>query len=207
MLKSLGKFFEKLASKHVQLHETRTCPHCGSRLARDIENDSAEAPWVCPNPDCPPQLLKRVALWASAEAMDIAGCDEVVVTKLVATGLVHDAPEFYGLKVSEIAALDGMDAARARELWNAIDASRKREAWRVLVGLGISGIGKIEAQIFCAHFKSLEDLFGVGRERLARLDDVTETMARNLTRWYSDPVNRRVVRRLERAGVNFDTRR
>jgi hypothetical protein len=28
-------------------------------------------------------------------------------------------------------------------------------------------------------------------------------MARNVTHWYGDPVNRKLVRRLAKAGVNF----
>ena len=226
MFRTLRNLFTGLMASHVQLHESETCRDCGSKLAQDADGwgespreprvvsseggspgDSPHQPavWHCPNPDCPPQLLRRVALWASAEAMDIEGCDAALVAQLVRTGLVHDAAEFYSLKVSEIASLDGMDLARARVLWDAIDASRKRDAWRVLVGLGIPGIGAAEAKVFCAHVKSLEDLFAMGRERLVRYDGVTDEMARNLTRWYSDSTNRGVIRRLDKAGVNFNT--
>ena len=75
----------------------------------------------------------------------------------------------------------------------------------MLYGLGIPNIGAMEAQALCQHFPSLDALFAAGRERLAKLDDVTEIMARSVTDWYSDPVNRKLVRRLEKIGLNFKT--
>jgi DNA ligase (NAD+) len=150
-------------------------------------------------------VLQRVVLWASPEAMDIRGCDAPLVSQLVNRGLVRDAAEFYQLKIAELASLDGFDLVKARALGDAIQASKSREAWRVLFGLGIPNIGSTEAQTLCRHFARLEDLFATGRERLAQLDGVTELMARSLTHWQGDPVNRKLVRRLARAGVNLDT--
>lgn len=225
MFKTLGKMFGKLVASHVELHASETCPECGSQLAREADGwgdrprellrESEEGSpgvslhqsdgWHCPNPDCPPQVLKRVALWASPEAMDIQGCDAALVAQLVNRGLVRDAAEFYRLKYSEIASLEGIDETKSRALWDAIAASKQRKAWRVLFGLAIPNIGAAEAQTLCKHFVSLEDLFAMGRERLLRLDGVTEVMARSVTHWYGDPVNRKLVKRLEKAGVNFKT--
>lgn len=210
MIKSLGTLFARLVASHVELHASETCLECGSQLARDADGSLGVSPhqsevWHCPNPDCPPQVLKRVALWASPEAMDIQGCDSALVAQLVNRGLVRDAAEFYRLKFAEIVSLDGMDETKTRALWDAIAASKQREAWRVLFGLGIPNIGAAEAQAFCKHVASLEDLFALGRERLLKLDGVTEVMARSVTHWYGDPVNRKLVRRLAKAGVNFKT--
>jgi DNA ligase (NAD+) len=222
----LRGLFTRRAAAPVALHASELCPECGSRLARNADgwgehpreplSAQAGAPgvsphqpddWHCPNPDCPPQVLKRVVLWASPEAMDIQGCDAAVVTQLVQRGLVRDAAEFYRLKIAELASLAGFDLAKARTLWDAIQASKQREAWRVLFGLGIPNIGALEAQTLCKHFATLEDLFALGRERLAKLEGITETAARSLTHWYGDPVNRKLVRRLAKAGVIFQTQR
>ena len=146
--------------------------------------------------------MKRVALWASPEAMDIAGCGAVLVAQLVNKGLVFDAADFYRLKLTEIAALDGMTKEKAQQVFDAITASMKREAWRALFGLGIPNIGAMEAQTLCKHFATLDGLFAMGRERLMKLEGVSEVVARSLTYWYGDSVNRKLVRRLEKAGVN-----
>jgi DNA ligase (NAD+) len=223
MIKSLSRLFAKLVASHVELHPTETCPDCGSQLAREAagwgerprepsgarQNGSPGVSphqpevWHCPNPDCPPQVLKRVTLWASPEAMDIVGCDAALVNQLVQRGLVRDAAEFYRLKYGEIPSLDGMDEVKTRALWDAIAASKKREPWRVLFGLAIPGIGVTEARMLCRHFATLEDLFATGRNELRQLEGVTETMARNVTHWHGDPVNRKLLRRLAKAGVNF----
>jgi DNA ligase (NAD+) len=223
MFKALSRIFVRLVASHVELHASETCPHCGSQLARELDaaNEQPRAPiapmpagwsgasphqpidWHCPNPDCPPQVLQRVALWASPEAMDIAGCDAALVNQLVNRGLVRDAAEFYRLKYGEIASLEGMDEGKTRALWEAIAASKQREPWRVLFGLAIPGIGATEAKSLSNQFESLEDLFATGREQLRKLEGVTEAMARNVTHWHGDPVNRKLLRRLKQAGVNF----
>ena len=197
----LAKCFAWMIPSRVELHASEICPECGSQLAREAGDTNSV--WHCPNPDCPPQVLKRVALWTSPEAMDIQGCDAALVAQLVNRGLVRDAAEFYRLKLTEIASLDGMGKKSAQKLFDAITGSMKREAWRVLFGLAIPNIGAVEAQTLCKHFASLDGLFAIGRERLLQLDGITEVMARSLTHWYGDPVNRKLVRRLEKAGVNF----
>ena len=225
MIKSLGNFFGRLMASQVVLHTSEICPECGSQLARDADGwgerpreplgtsqdgspvVSTHQPndWRCPNPDCPPQVLKRVVLWASPEAMDIQGGDAAMAARLVNRGLVRDAADFYRLKVAEIAALDGMSKDAAQKFFDSITASMKHEAWRVLFGLGIPNIGAAEAQTLCKQFTTLDALFAAGRERLMKLTGVTEIMARSLTHWQGDPVNRKLVRRLEKAGVNFKT--
>lgn len=225
MIKSLGKIFAKLMAAHVELHASEVCAECGSQLARDADGrgerprealgeskdgSSVASPhqtevWHCPNPDCPPQVLKRVVLWASPEAMDIQGCDDALVGQLVQRGLVLDAAEFYQLSLAEIVALDGMGEGKARGLGDAIKASKQREAWRVLFGLGIPQISAADAQVLCRQFESLPQLFTAGRERLLTGEGVSEVAARQLRRWLGDPVNRKLVKRLEKAGVNFKT--
>ena len=200
MLNKLGKIFGKMTASHVELHASETCAMCGSQLARETE---LGRDWHCPNPDCPPQILKRVALWASPEAMDIQGCDAGVIAQLVNKGLVRDGAEFYRLRLGELEALEGMTKDRARKIFDSITASMKREPWRLLFGLGIPNIGAAEAKALCKHVAELDALFAMGRERLVKLDGVTEVMARSLTHWYGDPVNRKLVRRLEKIGVNF----
>jgi DNA ligase (NAD+) len=207
MIKSLSKLFGvftgKLAVTHVVLHASKTCPECGSKLC--AETGGAEQVWHCPNPDCPAQVRRGLVHWCSPAAMDIAGGDEKLVALLVARGLVRDVAELYRLRVKELAALPGMDKDSAQKFFDAITASMKREAWRVLFGLGIPNVGAPEAQRFCQHSATLDTLFATGRERLMKFEGVTETMARSLTHWQGDPVNRKLVRRLEKAGVNFKT--
>lgn len=135
--------------------------------------------------------------------MDISN-DTVLLEQLVRRGLVLDAAEFYRLKVKEVAALDGMDADQAKAFWETIYASKSRGPLRVLRGLGIPQIGSEEAEILIGHFASLEELFAADYQQLSQLAGVSEAMARRVTCWADDPVNRKLVRRLRRAGVKLE---
>ena len=137
--------------------------------------------------------------------MNIVGGDEKLVALMVRQGLVRDVAELYRLRVKELAALPGMDKDSAQKFFDTITASMKREAWRVLFGLNIPNIGAAEAQSLCQQFATLDALLATGRERLMKSAGVTEAMAHSLTHWQGDPVNRKLVRRLEKAGVNFKT--
>ena len=82
-------------------------------------------------------------------------------------------------------------------------ASKSRDAWRVLYGLGILHVGTGAAKSLCKHFPTLDDIFAANEEQLVEADDIGEVIARSLTHWYGDSVNRKLVERLRKAGLNF----
>jgi DNA ligase (NAD+) len=147
-----------------------------------------DGPWECPNPDCPAQVRRALLHWCSPDAMDIPSCDVAMVAQLVSTGLVRDVAELYRLKVKELAALPGMDKSSAQKLFDAVSISMKRDAWRLLFGLGIPLVGAV---------------FAAGVPRLMKDAGVSEAVAQGLVRWHSDGVNRKLVNRLFKSGVNF----
>lgn len=206
MMKSLARWLGLTGGKSVAggmaFHPTATCPECGSQLARAREA-AVEAAWACPNQDCPPRVRERIAHWCSPESMDIAGVDAALVATLVGKGLTYDVGEIYRLKLKEIVALEGMSQAAAQKTFDGITASMKRDAWRLLFGLDIPLVGAAEAQALGKGFPTVDAVFAAGASRLMKDAVVSEAVAQSVTRWYSDNVNRRLVKRLEKAGVNF----
>ena len=178
-------------------HPTAKCPDCGTRLMRSEET------WRCPNLDCPAQIRARIEHWCSPGAMDIPGGDAAFVEVLVGNGLVRDVAELYRLKVREIAALPGMNKNSAQKFFDAITTSRKRDAWRVLFGLKIPQVGADEAKSLCRHFTLVDNVFAASAERLMEADGVSEVVAGSIVDWHGDSVNRKLVERLYKAGVNF----
>jgi DNA ligase (NAD+) len=213
MITLIGKFFAAALGKQAGggriSHPTQTCPECGSRLLTPAPDGLAGLPphragaWRCPNPDCPAQVRASLEHWCSADAMDIAGTDAVLVAKLVAHGLPRDVSELYRLKLKEIAALPGMDQSSAQTVFDALTASLKRDAWRLLFGLGIPGVGAAEARSLCRHFGSVDNVFAAGGPRLMQAEGIGAETARSLARWHSDPENRRLLKRLFKLGLNF----
>lgn len=135
--------------------------------------------------------------------MDIAGVDAALVATLVSKGLTYDVGEIYRLKLKEIAALERMSQEAAQRLFTAITASMKSDAWRLLYGLGIPAVGVAEAKALAKGFPSVDAVFAAGAPRLMQEAGVSEAVAENIVRWYGDGVNRRLVKRLEKAGLNF----
>ena len=199
-----------------------TCPECGSKLfpndgwgerTREPALDTADgsrgrAPHqntegCCPNPDCPAQVRRGLVHWCSPEVLDIPGGDAELVALLVQHGLVQDVAELYRLKLKELAALPGQTPESAQKFFDAITASMKRDAWRLLFGLRIPLVGAAEAQALAKGFPTLDAVFAAGAPRLMKDAGASEAVARSVVHWFSDSVNRKLVKRLEKFGLNF----
>jgi DNA ligase (NAD+) len=182
----------------------KTCPECGSKILKGTGADDEEASaWRCPNPDCPAQVRGRIEHWCSRGAMDIEGGGEALVSQLVKSGLVRDVADLYALKHREIAGLERMGEKSAQNFVDSVTASKSRDAWRVLYGLGILHVGAGVAKSLARHFRTVEAVLDVSAEQLMEADDIGEVIAHSVMRWWGDPVNRRLVERLAKAGVNF----
>lgn len=164
-----------------------------------------DAAWHCPNLDCPARLRERLEHWCSPEAMDIAGADGTLISQLVKQGLARDVAELYSLKLAELAALDAQGKEFAKGFLAQLTNSKSREGWRVLYGLGVPQVDAEAARQLCRHFAAVDDILAAGPERLVKQAGVSEAVARSIAFWYGDSVNRRLVRRLQKAGVNFKT--
>lgn len=202
MLKAITHLFSlafgQQAGNGNVFHATDKCPECGTPLMQHADTN-----WLCPNLDCPAQLRARLEHWCSPGALDIAGGDAALVAQLISHGLARDAAELYRIKIAELAALPGMDKLSAQTFFDALTASQKRAAWRTLYGLDIPNVTPDEAKSLCRHFASVDNIFAASVERLMRAEGVSAAAARSLVHWHSDSVNRRFLKRLYKAGVNF----
>lgn len=169
---------------------------------KQLREASLHAAWLCPNSDCPAQLRARIAQWCSPGAMDIAG-GERLAAQLVQSGLVISVAELYRLKARELTRLEGLDAAAAQKFLEAIAASKKRELWRVLYGLRISGVSADAAQALARQFPTLHHVLGASARQLTAAEQVSEAMAQSIIYWTGDRLNRDLIKRLDKAGVNF----
>jgi DNA ligase (NAD+) len=198
MLKLFKTLFGSGAGAEFDSH--RVCPECGSPLYDESTAQLHES--ACPNLDCPARIRKLIARWCSREAMDIP-ISIGLIALLVRCGLIRDVAELYRLKLREIEALEGMNAAAARGLFDALTASLKRDPWRVLFGLSIPSITTVDALALCRKFGSVDNVIAAGAERLALTEGISQTAAKAVAQWSSDPVNRRLVKRLSKAGVHL----
>jgi DNA ligase (NAD+) len=173
------------------------CPACQGIA----ERPPGEAYWRCLSSTCPAQFKERLRHFGSRAAMDIEHLGDVVVEHLVDRGLVRDFADLYGLSVAQVARLPGFAAKSARNLVDGIAGSRQRGLVRLLPGLGIRLVGPRVARLLAARFGRLDALAAASLEELRATRGVGPEIAESVTKFFADPANRRVCRRLQAAGV------
>jgi DNA ligase (NAD+) len=182
----------------------KTCPECGSKVAKEIGGDEEEGSvWRCVNPDCPAQIRGRIEHFCSRGAMDIEGGGEVLAAQLVKNNLVRDVADLYSLKLEDVANLERMAEKSARNFLDALAASKSRDLWRLIFGLGILHVGAGVAKSLARHFPTLDDIFAANAEQLAEAEDIGEVIAQSLVNWHGDARNQKLIERLRAAGLNF----
>ncbi len=193
--------------KEKPFHFPQQCPECGSKIARAsgaAEGDEGVV-WRCLNPDCPAQVRGRIEHWCSRGAMDIEGGGEVLVRQLVGRGLVREVGDLYSLKLDEVAQLERMAEKSAQNFLDGVGASKARDLWRVLYGLGILHVGAGVAKALGKCFATLDDVMAASVDQLTHCEDVGEVIARSIVQWHGDARNRKLIERLRKAGVNFNS--
>ncbi len=173
------------------------CPECGSKVFRD----EGQVAIRCVNSQCPAQLRRRVEHFASRGAMDIEGLGEAMVGQLVEKELVADIAGIYALDRAKLAGLERMGDKSSAKLLAAIEASKARPLWRLVFGLGILHVGVSASRALAQHFRNLESMMESSVEELQRLPDVGAVVGKSIHDFFREPHNRRIIGRLQAAGV------
>jgi DNA ligase (NAD+) len=174
-----------------------TCPACGGVAFRP----EGEAYWRCMNTACPAQLKERLRHFGSRRAMDIEHLGDAAIDQLVDRGLVKDFADLYDLRVEQVAELERFAEKSARNLVDAIAGSRTRGLARLLNALGIRLVGERVAQLLAARFGSLRRIADTPVETLADVHGVGPQIAGSVATFFAEPANRRLIERLQEAGV------
>ena len=77
-----------------------------------------------------------------------------------------------------------------------INRSRNVELGRLIFALGIRGVGRVTALGLARHFGSLKSLMEADVQTLTEVPDIGPIIAGNLTEFFAQPANRRVIDRL-----------
>ena len=175
------------------------CPECGSPVVRDIDGAALR----CTSPECPAQILRNIAHFASREAMDIEGLGISVCESLISSGLVKSAADLYYLNADDIAALDRMGKKSAENLLAAIEKSKEAGLARLLCAFGIRQVGQKAAKVLASYFGELDALIAADKSELILIPDIGEITADFLTDWFANPQSLHMIERLRSAGLSF----
>jgi DNA ligase (NAD+) len=175
------------------------CPACGTPTIKP-----EEGVWtICPNrASCPGQIFQAVKHFVGA--MDIDGLGEENVRHFLEAGLIADMADIYELDAERLIALDGFGEISARNLLGAIDASRAQPFMRVLYGLGIPGIGYVNARALAQHLRTMDGVLDADAERIEQVPGIGPILARTIAQTLAEERTRELIERLRGHGLQME---
>jgi len=174
----------------------RNCPVCGARV------DRVGAYHLCTNGlACRAQLAGHLGHFAWRGAMDIVGLGNQTVRQLMDAGLVKDLADIYKLTPIDLAGLEGFAEKSIDNLMKAIESSKRPRLERFLFALGIEHVGETVARLLADHYGALEPMLEATEEELQQIRGIGPEVAESVRRFFSNARNRKVLDRLQQAGV------
>ncbi|MDF2667815.1 MAG: ligA [Paenibacillus sp.] len=173
------------------------CPACGTEL------EQRGAHLFCPNRlGCKPQMISRIAHFASRDAMDIETFSVMTAEQLYDELDVRDPADLYDLQYEDLIKLGRTGEKKAKKLVEAFEKSKGRDLPSFLFALGIPNTGKTTTKVLADHFGSLDNLLAATVEELTTLPDIGGIVADSIVSFFTDPVMRSSVERLRAVGIN-----
>lgn len=175
------------------------CPACSEKLVKFLD----EVDWRCINPECPPQVLERIAHFASRDAMDIDGLGEAIIEQLLTEGLIKTYADLYDLNKEKLLPMERMGEKSVQNLLLSIENSKTQSLHRVLYGLGIRFVGKTVAKDLSNHFNSIEAISNSDVETMTTIDAIGPKIAESVFKFFRNEKNLSLIQSLKENGVVF----
>ena len=173
------------------------CPFCGAH----VEHRGVHL--YCTNPlSCRPQIISRLAHFASRDAMDIDTFADKTAEQLFHELNVATIPELYTLRRERLLSLDGFGEKKAQNLLTALENSKHRPLSAFLNALGIPNVGVKTARDLSLTFGSLDKLRNATFEELIAIEDVGDIVAESVLSFFHDPRISRQIDDLIAYGVS-----
>ena len=158
------------------------CPRCGAHV------EQRGAHLFCTNSlSCRPQIVGRIAHYASRDAMDIESLSGRTAEQLVDAFGISTIPELYGLTAERLVPLERFGPKKAQNLIDALEKSKRRPLSAFLFALGIPNVGVKTARDLARRFGTLAAVRAAGREELLAIDDVGDIVADSILDFFGDP--------------------
>ena len=166
----------------ASVEKPEVCPFCGAH----VEHRGVHL--YCTNPlSCRPQIISRLAHFASRDAMDIDTFADKTAEQLFSDLNVATIPELYTLRRERLLDLEGFGEKKAQNLLTALENSKHRPLSAFLNALGIPNVGVKTARDLSLTFGSLDKLRNATYEELIAIEDVGEVVADSVLSFFHDP--------------------
>lgn len=172
------------------------CPYCGAHTER------RGAHIFCTNTlSCTPQIVARLAHFASRDAMDIEGFSEKTAELLINETGLSDIPGLYELTEESFHGLAGFADKRVSNVLGAIEKSKDCSLASFIFALGIPNVGIKTAKDIAKVFGSIEAFRAAKRDELIAIRDVGEAVADSILGFLSDSSTSSQITKLLELGV------
>jgi DNA ligase (NAD+) len=180
-------------------HAPERCPACDTPTIKP-----EGSVWtICPNrAGCPGQVFQAVKHFVGA--LDIDGLGEENVRRFLTEGLINDAADLYSLTADQLAELEGFGELSANNLVRSIEASKQQPFERVLYGIGIQGVGYVNARNLARQLRSMDALLDATEDQLVEVEGIGPIMARTIEETLAEERTRELIRRLAEAGLRME---
>jgi len=175
------------------------CPACGTPTVKP-----EGSVWtICPNrAGCPGQVFQAVKHFVGA--MDIDGLGEENVRRFLSEELIGDAADLYDLTPDRLAKLEGFGEISANNLVQSLEASKQQPFERVLYGLGIPGVGYVNARNLARHLRSMDALMEATEDQLVEVEGIGPIMARTIEETLAEDRTRELIQRFRESGLRME---
>ena len=195
----VGVSIEDRTGEEVIFDMPNRCPVCGQETIRL----DGEAAVKCINISCPAQIRRGIIHFVSRDAMDIEGMGESIITSLLENGIIKDIADLYYMDPTILVGLERMGEKSVANLMASIEKSKSNDLWRLINGLGIRFIGVKAAKILAQTYGSMDKIMKSNQEELIQIEEIGQTMAASVIKFFQEDKNKMTVEKLRQAGLNM----
>jgi DNA ligase (NAD+) len=168
----------------------RECAHCNTALTHETNRSGNELiAWICPNSACSVKQFKNIVRFVSKDAMNMMGVGESLVESLLSSGLIKTYADLYTITLDDLLTLDGVKERSAKNALKSIEQSKSNYLDKLLVGLGISGLGRSSSGPVAEKCETFESFCTMTEPELSAIDGVGDDLVANIIEWTSDANN------------------
>lgn len=176
------------------------CPACSTKLIKPV----GEVVWRCPNPQCPPQVSRRIEHFVSKPCLNIDSIGPSVIEQLIESEMIKALPDLYRLELDQLLTLERFAEKSATNLIDSVENSKSQPLWRLIHGLGILHVGATASKLLAKEFGSLVRISEADYDQLIGIDGIGGVIAESVVQFFQDDANIALIAELKFLGLNVE---
>ena len=181
------------------IEKISVCPWCKTPVTEVGAN------LFCPNEDCRPRVVGKLANYAQKDGVNVDGFSEKTAEILYDKFGARNFSDLYTLDRNALLKLDGFKDKKADNLLAAIEKSKKVPLSNFIFALGIDGVGKKTAKDLAKTYKTLDEFYSATKEDFNAQSDIGEVTAQSLYDYFHNRENIAEIEKLKTLGVEILT--